>query len=141
MVLGQQHGLGGGGPAVDADEAFDHFARLERRGGELLGAVLVLEGRELGVVLGKSAAAAALGLLFFAADVDVPFELFVADVHADVVVFRLAEFHASRCAAKYCALSGVLIRSSGGTPSGSGVLRSSQILGMLAFQQSRMPLM
>ena len=44
-------------------------------------------------------------------------------------------------AAKYCALSGVLIRSSGGTPSGSGVLRSSQIFGMLAFQQSRMPLM
>ena len=44
-------------------------------------------------------------------------------------------------AAKYCALSGVLIRSSGGTPSGSGVPRSSQILGMLAFQQSRMPLM
>src|SRR6266480_2918883 len=38
-------------------------------------------------------------------------------------------------AAKYCALSGVRIRSSGGTPSGSGVLRSSQILGMLAFQQ------
>ena len=44
-------------------------------------------------------------------------------------------------AAKYCALSGVLMRSSGGTPSGSGVLRSSQILGMLLFQQSRMPLM
>ncbi len=44
-------------------------------------------------------------------------------------------------AAKYCALSGVLMRSSGGTPSGSGVLRSSQIFGILAFQQSRMPLM
>ena len=31
VVLGEQHGLGGGGAAIDADEAFHHFARLERR--------------------------------------------------------------------------------------------------------------
>ena len=93
MLLRQQHGLGGGGAAVDADEAFHHFARLERRRGELLGAVLFLERREFRVVLGESDAAAALGLLFLAADVDVPFELVVADVLPDLVVFGLAEFH------------------------------------------------
>ena len=64
-------------------------------GSELLGAVLLLERRELGLVLGKSDAAAALGLLFLAADVDVPLELGIARVHADVVVLGLAELHAA----------------------------------------------
>ena len=62
MLLREQHGLGGGGAAVDADEALDHFARLERRRGELLGAVLLLERRELRVVLRQTDAAAALRL-------------------------------------------------------------------------------
>jgi hypothetical protein len=110
------------------------------RGRELLGAVLFLEGGEVGVVLGQSHAAAALGLLFFAAHVDVPLQLVEADVLADASSSLLPN-STLPMAAKYCALSGVLIRSSGGTPSGSGVPRSSQILGMLAFQQSRMPLM
>ena len=44
-------------------------------------------------------------------------------------------------AAKYWAFSGTLIRSCGSTPSGSGVLRSSQIRGMASFQASRMPRM
>ena len=40
VVLRHQHGLGGRGAAVDADEAFHHVARLKGGGRELLGAVL-----------------------------------------------------------------------------------------------------
>ena len=93
MVLRDQHGLGGSGAAVDAHEAFHHLARLERGRHELLGAVLLLEGGQVGIVLGQPAAAAALRFLFLAADVDVPFELLEADVMPDRVVFALAELH------------------------------------------------
>ena len=95
MILGHQHGLGGGGAAIDADEAFNHFALVELLRNELLGAVLFLEGSQVGFVLGKSHTAAALGLFFFAAHVDIPLELGIARVHADVVVFRLTELDAA----------------------------------------------
>ena len=52
-----------------------------------------LKARQFVVVLGQAAGAAALGFLFLAAHGDVPFQLLPADVLADVVVFRLAEFH------------------------------------------------
>src|SRR5215471_7395334 len=86
-ILRKQHGLGRSGAAVDADEAFHHFAGLEGGRGELPGSVLFLERREIGLVLGQTDAAAALLLLFFTADIDVPIELFVADVEAYVIVF------------------------------------------------------
>ena len=72
-----------------------NFTGLELVRGKLLGAVLVLEGGQIRVVLGESDTAAALLLLFLAAHGDVPFQLGEAAVHADVVVFRLAEFHAA----------------------------------------------
>ena len=95
VILGHQHGLGGGGAAVNADEAFDHFALVKLLGNELLGAVLFLEGNQVGLILRKPHAAAALCLLFLAAHVDVPLEFGEADVLADVVVFALAELHAA----------------------------------------------
>ncbi len=43
LVLIEQDGLGGGGAAVDAHEAFDDLAGLECRGNEFLGLVALLE--------------------------------------------------------------------------------------------------
>ena len=93
MVFRQQHGLGGGRSAIDADETFHHVAGLEGDRREFLGAVLLLESGQVRIVLGQPAGAALLGLFLLAAHGDVPFELLVADVLADLVVFRLAEFH------------------------------------------------
>ena len=137
-VLREQHGLGGSRAAVDADEAFHHFARLKGCGHEFLGAVLVLERARSSCVLRQSAGAAALGFFFFAAHGDVPLELVEAGVLADAASSVLPN-STEPMAAKYCALSGVRIRSSGGTPSGSGVPRSSQIFGMLASSNPACP--
>ena len=93
FVLREQHGLGRRRSAVDADEAFHDLARLESGRNEFLGAVFLLEARQVVGILGQAARAAALGLLLFAAHVDVPFELVPADVLADCGVFGLAEFH------------------------------------------------
>ncbi len=92
LLFREQHGFGGGGAAVDTDEAFHHFARLEGGRDEFLGAVFLFEARQIVGVLGQAAGAAALLFFFFAADVDVPFQLVEADVLADFVVFGLAEF-------------------------------------------------
>src|SRR5690242_4067473 len=94
-VFGEQDGFGGSRSAVDADETFHDVAGLEGSGHELLVAVLLFERGELGIVLGQTDAAAALLLFFLAADVDVPIELLVADVLADVIVFGLAELDAA----------------------------------------------
>ncbi len=91
VVLRDENGFGGSGAAVDADEAFDHVARLESDRRELLGAVLLFEGREVGFVLGKADAAAALALFFFATDIHVPLELFEANILTYIVIFALAE--------------------------------------------------
>src|ERR1019366_1358213 len=95
VILGHEHGLGGGGAANDADETFNHFALVEGFGNEFPGAVLFLECGEVCLVLGKSHAAAAFGLFLLAAHVDVPLELAEADVLADGIVLALAELDAA----------------------------------------------
>src|ERR1035441_3301785 len=61
----------------------------------LSSSLLRSEAGEVPIVLGKSHAAAPLGLFFFAAHIDIPRELGEADVPADVVVLALAELHAA----------------------------------------------
>ena len=69
------HGLGGGRPAVDADEAADGGAGREGPGNETLLRVLALEQVELGRLLDE-ALAAGFGFLGGAAELDVVLQLF-----------------------------------------------------------------
>src|SRR6202012_2653274 len=91
VILGQQHGFSRSRPAVDSYKAFHHIARAKGNRRELLVAILLLERREFRFVLGESTRAALFRLFQIAADVDVPFELLVPDILADVVVFGLTE--------------------------------------------------
>ncbi len=92
LVFIEQHGLGGSRAAVDAHEAFHHLPRLELRGDEFLRLVALFEVQKL--LLGLAQPAAALFLLLFqAADVHVPFQIFHAAIEAHRFVFVLAELH------------------------------------------------
>ena len=85
-VFAQEDSLGGGGAAVDAHEGLDVLAGLELPGDEFLRLVAPLEAPQLVLSLVERRAAP-LFFLFQAAHVDVPLELLVALVDADLRVF------------------------------------------------------
>ena len=109
------------------------LARLERRRRELLAAVASLERRRARPRCCTRPRPPALGFLFLTADVDVVLQLARSPGTARRRRLRPCRTPPRPSAAKYCAFSGTLIRSSGWQPSGSSTLRSSQIRGMLCL--------
>ncbi len=91
-VLIEQHGLGRGGTAVDADEAADSLVGVEGRRNEFLAPVCFFESIQF-LVAGGQALGAGLGFLFLASELDVVHQLVVATVTADAVLFAFAELN------------------------------------------------
>ncbi len=92
LVLRNQHGLGRGGAAVEADKAFHHLARLELRVRVLVVAVARPEILQLFGAGSEASARALRGLLFAASVLDVPLQALPALVTTDAIVFAFAEF-------------------------------------------------
>src|SRR5262245_45506018 len=90
-VFVEQHRLGRGRTAVQADEALDHLAGIESGWDEFFALVSIFERVQL-IRAARQSLAAGLLLLFQASEVDVVIEVGEAAVDANVFIFGFAEF-------------------------------------------------